>query len=194
MPRSDWAWARCTEAVPFPGTPDPTQICVKGGFDPARLYQVNFTAKDPYVLGVGFAAWRDVGEFFKTAAADDSNTPNPVARHVTHSIARGQSQSGNFLRGWLHMGFNQTEGRNQLHDGMWPITAGRRIALNFRWAQPDGVLELYQAGSEGPQWWARSPDQVRGLPPAGILDRCADSKTCPKVIGSSISGRPRCGR
>lgn len=182
VPRSDWAWAKCTAATPFPGTPDPTQICVKGGFDAAKLYQVSFTAKDPYVLGVGFAAWRDVGEFFKTAAADDLNTPNPVARQVTHSIARGQSQSGNFLRGWLHMGFNQTESRSQLHDGMWPIIAGRRIALNFRWAQPDGVLELYQAGSEGPQWWARSPDQVRGLPPGGILDRCEDSKTCPKVI------------
>lgn len=182
VPRSDWAWAKCTDTAPFPGTPDPTQICVKGGFNPAKLYQVSFTAKDPYVLGVGFAAWRDVGEFFKTAAADDLQTPNPVARQVTHSIARGQSQSGNFLRGWLHMGFNQTESRSQLHDGMWPIIAGRRIALNFRWAQPDGVLELYQAGSEGPQWWARSPDQVRGLPPAGILDRCEGSKTCPKVI------------
>ena len=182
VPRSDWAWARCSASAPFPGIPDPTQICVKGGFNPAKLYQVSFTAKDPHVLGVGFAAWRDVGEFFKTAAADDINTPNPLAGQVTHSIGRGQSQSGNFLRGWLHMGFNQAESRKQLHDGMWPIIAGRRIALNFRWAQPDGVLELYQAGSEGPQWWARSPDQVRGLPPAGILDRCEASKTCPKVI------------
>ena len=31
-----WAFADC-RAVPFPGTPDPTQICVKGGFDPAKL-------------------------------------------------------------------------------------------------------------------------------------------------------------
>jgi hypothetical protein len=59
---------------------------------------------------------------------------------------------------------------------------GRRIALNFRWAQPDGVLELYQAGSEGPQWWHKFPDQARGLPPRGILDRCEASATCPKVI------------
>jgi hypothetical protein len=44
------------------------------------------------------------------------------------------------------------------------------------------VLELYQAGSEGPQWWHKFPDHVRGLPPAGILDRCAATKTCPKVI------------
>jgi hypothetical protein len=69
-----------------------------------------------------------------------------------------------------------------VHDGMWPIIAGRRIALNFRWAQPDGVLELYQAGSEGPQWWLPHPDPVRGLPAAGILDRCTATRTCPKVI------------
>jgi hypothetical protein len=65
---------------------------------------------------------------------------------------------------------------------MWPIIAGRRIALNFRWAQPDGALELYQAGSEGPQWWLPHPDPVRGHPAAGILDRCTATRTCPKVI------------
>jgi hypothetical protein len=65
---------------------------------------------------------------------------------------------------------------------MWPIIAGRRIALNFRWAQPDGVMELYQAGSEGPQWWVPYPDRARGLPTRSILDRCAANKTCPKVI------------
>ncbi len=182
VPASDWAWASCSAANPFPGTPDPNQICVKGGFDPAKLYMVSYVAKDPYVLGVGFAAWRDVGQWFKTAAADDAGTPNPVAQRVTHSIARGNSQSGNYLRGWLHLGFNQGENGAQVHDGLWPIIAGRRIALNFRWAQPDGVLELYQAGSEGPQWWAKFPDTLRGLPPAGILDRCDATKTCPKVV------------
>ena len=178
----DWAWASCSASNPFPGTPDATQICVRGGFDAAKLYMVTFKARDPYVLGAGFAAWRDVGHFFKTAAADDFGTPNPVAGRVTHSIARGNSQSGNFLRGWLHMGFNQAENGAQVHDGLWPIIAGRRIALNFRWAQPDGVLELYQAGSEGPQWWHKHPDPVRGLPPAGILDRCEATQTCPKVM------------
>ena len=182
VPASDWAWARCDAANPFPGTPDPTQICLKRGFDPARLYQIVFTAADPYVLGIGFAAWRDVGAFFKRAAADDAGTINPIAKTVTHSITRGISQSGNFLRAWLHLGFNRDEAGGMVHDGMWPIIAGRRIALNFRWAQPDGVLELYQAGSEGPQWWLPSPDEVRGLPAAGILDRCTATKTCPKVI------------
>jgi hypothetical protein len=179
---SDWAWARCDAANPFPGVPDPTQICLKAGFDAARLYQVSFTSHDAYPLGIGFAAWRDLGQFFKTARADDTGTPNPVAGMVTHSIGRGVSQSGNFLRGWLHLGFNQDESGKQVHDGLWPIIAGRRIALNFRWAQPDGVLELYQAGSEGPQWWLPQADAARGLPAAGLLDRCTASHTCPKII------------
>lgn len=179
---TDWAWARCGPGLPFPGTPDPTQICLKQGFDARKLYQVVFTAQDPPVLGAGFAAWRDVAQWFKTAKADDAGTPNPLAGMVKHSIARGVSQSGNFLRGWLHLGFNQGEDGTQVHDGLWAIIAGRRIALNFRWAQPDGVLELYQAGSEGPQWWAKWPDPVRGGPPAGILDRCSASRTCPKIM------------
>ena len=184
---ADWSWAKCDANNPFPGTPDATQICLKDGFDPKRLYQVVFTSANPYVLGIGFAAWRDVGWFFKNATADDGGTLNPIAKTavgkgVTYSIARGVSQSGNFLRGWLHLGFNQAENGAQVHDGMWPIIAGRRIALNFRWAQPDGVLELYQAGSEGPQWWLPHPDPVRRLAAAGILDRCIATRTCPKVV------------
>ena len=181
----DWAWAKCSAANPFPGTPDPTQICVKGGFIPSRVYQVVFTAKDPYVLGAGFAAWRDVGSFFKYETEDDFGTPNPLVDgyiRIKWSIARGSSQSGNYLRGSLHLGFNEDEAGRQVHDGMWPIIAGRRIALNFRFAMPDGILKLYEPGSEGPQWWHKYPDRVRGLPTRGILDRCERTHTCPKVI------------
>jgi hypothetical protein len=178
IPSTDWAWARCDAGSPFPGTPDPSQICLKNGFEPTRMYQVVYTAADPYVLGIGFAAWRDVGDFFKR----DKSADNPLAGAIRHSITRGISQSGNFLRGWLHLGFNRAEDGSRVHDGMWPIIAGRRIALNFRWAQPDGALELYQAGSEGPQWWLPHPDPVRGHPAIGILDRCTQTRTCPKVI------------
>lgn len=182
IPSTDWAWAKCDATHPFPGVPDPTQICLKDGFDRTLLYQVVFTAKDPYVLGIGFAAFRDVAAFFHNQAADDFGTPNPLAGGIRWVIARGVSQSGNYLRQFLHLGFNEDEAGRQVYDGLWAIIAGRRIALNFRWAQPDGVLELYQAGSEGPQWWATYPDRVRGLPPRGILDRCRASNTCPKIV------------
>src|SRR5262245_60201700 len=42
---SDWAFATC-EKTPFPGVPDATHICVKNGFDPALLYELQYTAKD----------------------------------------------------------------------------------------------------------------------------------------------------
>jgi len=182
IPSSDWAWAECNAANPFPGTPDPTQICVQGGFIPARVYQVVFTAQDPYVLGIGFAAFRDVASFFKNETQDDFGEPNPVADGISWILARGSSQSGNFLRAFLHLGFNQDEAGRQVQDGNWPIIAGRRVALNFRFAMPDGVLKLYEPGSEGPQWWVKFPDRARGLPPRGILDRCRHSHTCPKII------------
>src|SRR5438477_12161375 len=180
IPSSDWKFCGGgTFAAPLPLTALPVKICLKDGFNVNKLYQVVYTAKDPYALGVRLAAWRDVGPFCKNAPKSEGN---PVGDSITWSIARGVSQSGNFLRGWLHLGFNQDEAGRQVHDGMWPIIAGRRIALNFRWAQPDGVLELYQAGSEGPQWWVKYEDKVRGLPKRGILDRCTESRTCPKVI------------
>ena len=178
VPAGDWAWAKCDETNPFPGTPDPTQVCVRGGFDPKLLYQIVFTARDPLVLGIGFAAWRDVGDFFRNAKADAEGTPNPLAGAIRHSIGRGSSQSGNFLRAFLHLGFNERESGGRLHDGQWPIIAGRRVSLNTRFAMPDGVLKLYEPGSEGPQWWVPWPDKVRGLPAVSILDRCtADRKS-----------------
>ncbi len=184
---SDWKFCGGgTFEEPQPLIALPVHICLKGGFNRAKLYQVVYEARDPYVLGIGFAAWRDVAAFFKFALKDDHGTANPLAGRIKHSIARGRSQSGNYLRGWLHAGFNQDEAPGKparlVHDGLWPIIAGRRIALNFRWAQPDGVLELYQAGSEGPQWWVPYPDEARKLPTRSILDRCNASKTCPKII------------
>ena len=179
---SDWAWARCTADNPFPGTPDPTQICVKGGFDPALLYQVVFTAQDPYVLGIGFAAFRDVASFFRRAEKDSVGTVNPVARQVSWIISRGRSQSGRFVRAFLHLGFNQDEAGRQVHDGAWPIIAPGRLPLNVRFGTPDAATTLYDRGSEGPVWWASWPDPVRGLPAAGILDRCTSTKTCPKIV------------
>jgi hypothetical protein len=179
---SDWAWAKCSDTNPFPGTPDPTQICLKNGFDPALVYQVVFTAANPYILGVGLAAFRDVGSFFKNEPVDDFGTPNPIAGSIQWSIARGYSQSGAFLRALVHLGLNQDEVRRQVYDGMWQTGAGSMGTFDFRWALPDGTPELYQAGNEGPKWWEDYPDDVRGRPVSGMLDRCRVSSTCPKII------------
>jgi hypothetical protein len=179
VPRADWAFARCSATDPFPGTPDPRQICVRGGFTANRAYQVVFKTQDPPVLGIGFAAFRDLASFFKYESAAEGNF---LAGKVNRVLGRGSSQSGNFLRAYLHLGFNEDESGRRVQDGTWPMIAGRRVSLNTRFAMPDGVLKLYEPGSEGPQWWQKHPDQVRGMPPGGILDRCVKSETCPKII------------
>lgn len=182
VPAGDWAWARCSASNPFPGTPDPTQICVKGGFDPTLLYQVVFTAQDPYVLGIGFAAFRDVASFFKYAERDEAGTANPVAGRITWVISRGRSQSGRFVRQLLHLGFHQDERDRQVYEGMWPIIASGRLPLNVRFATPDAASKLYEGGMEGPVWWTPWADPVRKIPAASLLDRCNATKTCPKIM------------
>jgi len=182
VPSTDWAWASCSATNPFPGTPDPTQICMKNGFNPALAYNVVFIAKDPYVLGIGFAAFRDVASFFKYEAHDDSGTANPLAGGIAWSASRGTSQSGHFVRTFIHLGFNQDEANRKLHDASWPNVAGRHTLLNFRFAMPDSASLLYQPSAEGPMWWVNWPDTVRNRPINGLLDRCTVNNTCPKII------------
>lgn len=176
----DWAFADCA-AKPFPGTPDPTKLCVKGGFDSSE-YVLVFTAKDPLVLGIGFAATRDLNSFLHYAAQDDSGMSNPLAKQIKWVISRGDSQSGNFIRSYIHLGFNQDEAGRIVWDGANPHIAGRQLALNFRFAVGGGYAAVYQPGSEGVLWWSDYADRVRGRPTAGLLDRCNVSKTCPKIF------------
>jgi hypothetical protein len=183
IPNTDWKYCGGgTFVAPQPVTALPVRVCMKDGFDPTKLYQLVYRVKDPYVLGVGTAAFRDVQSFFRYEAEDDHGTANPVRDRIRWAIIRGSSQSGNFTRHFIHLGMNQDESGRIVHEGAWPLIAGRRVANNSRWGQPDGVLELYQMGSEGPQWWAKAPDKVRDLPRAGILDRCKRTRTCPKVV------------
>lgn len=193
IPAGDWAWANCSAANPFPGTPInidpdaspgnlPVHLCVKGGFQPGLLYEVVYPATNAYILGVGLAAFRDVATFFRHSTQDDAGTANPIAGAVKGAAIRGVSQSGNMVRQFLFMGMNQDEANRKVYDGAWPIIAGRRVAANARFAQPDGVLELYQMGSEGPQWWVDWPDTVRNLPAKSIFSRCNATNTCPKTF------------
>jgi hypothetical protein len=183
IPNADWKYCGGgTFASPTPVTTLPVQVCMRNGFEAGKLYQLVYTVKDPYVLGAGTAAFRDVQSFFRYQSKDDFNTANPVAGKVKWAIMRGVSQSGNFTRHYIHLGMNQDEAGRIVHEGAWPLIAGRRVANNSRWGQPDGVLELYQMGSEGPQWWTEWPDRVRDLPARGILDRCEHSHTCPKIV------------
>ena len=180
IPSADWAFADCRTA-PFPGTPDPTRICLKGGFNPALLYEVVYTAKDPFVLGVGMAATRDIVSFFRYAAKDDTGTANPLFGAIPHVIGMGDSQSGRFGKNFLNLGFNEDESGKIVWDGFNARIAGMEGGFNIRFARPGEMAEMYNPGADGPLWWGDYADQVRDRPAWGLLHRCKATNTCPKI-------------
>ena len=80
------------------------------------LYEFTYPARDPYVLGIGFAATRDVVSFLRNDAKDDKGnanpaggTANPPGAGIKSVLAVGISQSGRYLRDHIGQGFNQDE-------------------------------------------------------------------------------------
>ena len=178
----DWAFADCRTTA-FPGTADGTKVCFRNGMDRARLYRLVYDVKDPLVLGVGIAAFRDAATFFRYAAKDDAGNPNPVAGGLKWAIAQGTSQSGNFLKTLIHLGFNeddQAAGRVAF-DGAIPFIAARQNPINYRFAISGGETKIYEQGSEPSLWWEEFADVGRGRAANGMLTRCRASNTCPKV-------------
>jgi len=177
---ADWAFADCG-TTPFPGKPDPTKLCVRGGFDPAYAYTLIYEGKDPLVLGIGFAATRDLVAYLRSGKPDDGGHDNPAGR-IRWTVASGTSQSGNFVKSFVNLGFNADERGGRVFDGVNPNIAARQVPLNLRFAVPGGAATLYEPGSEGTLWWSRYDDVARGRGVSSLLDRCTSNKTCPKVI------------
>ena len=181
IPSKQWAWAYCPNG--WPGSPNPNWICLKNGpFNPSLLYEMAYTAKNPLVLGVGFAAFRDLGSFLHYQTAAPGGGSNPIAGTIKKTYTVGASQSGAFIHGFIFWGFNKDENGRIVFDGAWPQIDGRMMVMNIRWGQPNNLMYLYMGGDEAPVWWADYPNLARGLPPNGMLHRCAQSNTCPQIV------------
>ena len=179
---NDWSFGNCN-STPFPGVPSNTTICVRGGFDKSRIYRLVYRVKDPLVLGLGLAAFRDAADFFRNQAQDDFGTANPVANGIRFAIVQGTSQSGNFAKSAIHLGFTESDqvSRRPIWDGAIPFIAARQNPINYRFAISGGEGKLYEQGTDPVLWWEVYTDTARGRTPAGMLDRCRASGTCPKI-------------
>src|SRR5262249_40787874 len=182
IPNDRWAFADCLK-TPFPGTPSRRHLRLKDGFDSDHIYELLYDAKDPTVLGLGFAATRDLVSFLRHR---DGVADNPLAGAVRTTLLFGSSQSGRMARGFLSLGFNQDEDGRIVFEGMHPHVSPARIALNLRFAQPgrdSGLqhIERHFPGTDAPVTWSATPDPVNGEM-HGLLDRCEATKTCPKII------------
>jgi hypothetical protein len=193
IPSTDWKFAKCSATAPFPGTADGANVCLRNGFDARYFYELVYVAKEPRVMGLGFAAVRDMVAFFHDAKTDAVGTANPIFGTIKNTIGSGVSQCGNFMKTFLHLGFNQNLEGKQVFDGVYAQIAARQNNLNMRFAVPGGGggvrtdhTAFGQGGTRGldPSY----VDAVSGRSEGGILKRCDATKTCPKLfIGFSSS-------
>jgi hypothetical protein len=104
-------------------------IALEGGFEPGRVYEVDYPARGARVAGVGMAAIRDAASAFRY------RTDLPVRGRSAYVF--GISQSGRFLRQFMHDGFNLDEDNRVAFDLVWPHIAGAgQGSFNERFAMP----------------------------------------------------------
>ena len=154
---------------------DMTHVEYAPGFEPARIYEVVYTAKDPAVVGLGPAAIRDYVSYMKQQG------------EVERAIGFGVSQSGRFLRTFLYYGFNADEHGKRVFDGVWAHVAGAgRGSFDHRFAQPsrDGhpLLNLFYPSDVFP---FTDVDETEGGITDSILARARKDGVVPKIFYSN---------
>ena len=128
VPSGQWEYVNAQEIRLLPAGAKP---------DPGSLYELHYPAKNPKVLGIGFAATRDLVSFLRNEASDDGFQRNPADRRIDKVISIGISQSGRYLRDFVHQGFNQDEGRRKVFDGALAHISGiGGVFLNAEFGQP----------------------------------------------------------
>jgi hypothetical protein len=133
IPPERWAYADARSIKLLPeGTP----------FQPGLIYDFWYPARNLKVLGIGFAATRDLVSFLRYATHDTAGNSNPLALSPTDPgvravLAFGNSQSGRYLRTHTALGFNQDETGRRVFDGVLTNVSGiGKVFANFAFGQP----------------------------------------------------------
>ena len=184
VPASDWRFASVDAAGNV--WPSATSCHLPGGFRPGWIYELIYTAKDPLVLGLGFAGVRDLLDFLRYADEDAAGQANPLregSSGIEKAYGWGRSQSGRFLRGFVYEGFNVSDSGRRIFDGVFShVAGGGRLKLNYRFAQPDRYPRQHEdhlyPSEEFPFAYGRTEDPFTGEQDA-ILKR---PETDPVVI------------
>lgn len=89
-------------------------------FQQGRLYEFTYPAMQPLVAGLGFAAIRDVSEFFHYATKDDQGNVNPLAGLLKYVYSFCVSQPCRTMHDFLWLGFNADE-KGAAYSMAWSI-------------------------------------------------------------------------
>jgi len=175
IPESGWRYNANGTAI--------TLLPAGTSFAPNDIYEFSYTAKDPTVNGIGFAAVRDWNAWLRYETKDDAGTVNPLADDITRIYTEVSSQPGRFLNDFRYLGFNQAENGKQVFDGMmqW-IAAGDGISINYRWSQPGRTERNRQdhlfVEGRFPFANVMSTDPITGKTDSRYA-KCTVTQTCP---------------
>jgi len=101
--------------------------------EPGSIYELRYQATNPRVLGIGFAATRDVVSQLRNSATGY----DLLGYRPTHVLGFGISQAGRYLRDHLAQGFNRDESSARVFDGVFTHVAGiGRVFCNTEFGQP----------------------------------------------------------
>lgn len=170
-----WAFGKCPTGEASL-VPDDVDLCYFDGFDNTKIYELIYQAKNPIVMGLGFATTRDIASFLRYELRDDAGNPNPVGPGIRRAYAAGGSQTGGYLRDYIYLGFNEDETGRKVFDGIIPWIAGTdRVFINVRFADPNTYSEQdrqhnYLQSSYPPFTYAVTTDPISGIHD-GILKR-----------------------
>ena len=180
IPRSQWSFAHRVDGQV---AADPHYIHLDAGFQPGKVYEVVYEAKNPVIAGVGLASVRDFLSYLKY----DPQSTAPV--HRVYAV--GISQSGRFLRHFLYQDFNADEQGRRVMDGVIAHVAGAgRGSFNHRFAQPSRdaqpLSSIFFPTDLFPFTDLPETDPQSGLA-GGLLDAAAISHTAPKIFFTNTS-------
>ena len=149
-----------------------TDICLFDGFQPDRVYELTYPAKDPWVMGLGYAVTRDVASFLRYQTADDRGNPNPLAvdaSGIRRVYGLGISSTGMYLRDFLYLGFNEDETHRKVFDAVRiHIPGTHRLFANVEFADPNVYSRQDQhpdftSASIPPLTYAVTTDPISGV-------------------------------
>ena len=126
-------------------------------FTPISIYELWYEATEAKVLGIGFAATRDLVSFVRYERADDRGTANPLVGEgggIRHAVAFGGSQSGRYLRHFIELGMNKDTRGRRVFEGMFAHTAGAgKVFANHTFGEPGRTFTQHEDHDYPENWF-----------------------------------------
>jgi hypothetical protein len=180
--RDRWAFGRCASGLQSL-VPTTFDVCVFDGFQPGRVYELTYQAKNPWVMGLAYAVTRDFASFLRNSSRDEAGNPSPVATDSASAGIRrvyglGISSTGMYMREFLYLGFNEDEQHRKVFDAVRILIPGtHRLFANVEFSDPNVYSRQddhhdYLSHSLAPFTYAVTTDPITGVRD-GILKRPA---------------------